>query len=97
MSSTPIEFSDGRLDNAWRDLKVGEQEEPQGILALDEMSTRTARDEHQPVVVPSPKDVNTSRHRHTSRSCVARPVRLARQLQYGSAETPAHHRPCPLT
>jgi hypothetical protein len=30
---------------------------PQGALALDEMSTGTARDEHQPVVVPDSEDV----------------------------------------
>ena len=56
----------------WQDLKVGKQEVPQGVLALDEMPTGTTRDEHQPVVVSSSEDVNTSRHRRTSRSYIDR-------------------------
>ena len=79
MSPASVKFADGRLSNIWRDLKVGEQEVAQGILALDEMSTGTARDEHQPVAVPNSEDVNTSSHNCTSRSYVGVPLRLARQ------------------
>ena len=79
MSPASVKFADGRLSNIWRNLKGGEQEVPQGVLALDEMSTGTARDEHQPVAVPNSEDVHTSRHNCTSRSYVGLPLRLARQ------------------
>src|SRR4029077_5532475 len=68
VSPAVVKFGDGCLRNPGRDLKVGEQENPQGVLALDEMSTGTARDEHQSVAIPSSEDVNTSRHRCTSRN-----------------------------
>jgi len=53
VSPASVKFTDGRLSNIWRNLKVGEQEVPQGVLALDEMPIRPARDEHQMVVVSS--------------------------------------------
>ncbi len=58
--------------DAWRDLKVSEQEVPNGILALDEMPIGTTWDEHQTVVVRSSEDVHTSRHKRASRSYVER-------------------------
>ena len=63
-SSTFAKFGDSGFGNAWRDLKVSEQEVPKSVLALDEMPIRTARDEHQTVVVScSPvDDVNMSPH-----------------------------------
>ncbi len=64
MSSACAKFGDSGLGKAWRGLKVSEQEVPKSVLALDEMPIRTARDEHQTVVVSpsSDDDVNMSRH-----------------------------------
>jgi hypothetical protein len=64
ISSAFAKFDDSGFGKAWRDLKVSEQEVPKSVLALDEMPIRTARDEHQTVVVgtSSEDDVNMSRH-----------------------------------
>jgi hypothetical protein len=64
ISSAFAKFGDSGFGKAWRDLKVSEQEVPKSVLALDEMPIRTARDEHQTVVVSSSSedDVHMSRH-----------------------------------
>jgi hypothetical protein len=85
-----VEFGDGRLSSAWRDLEIREQEGPQGIHAVEEMSTRAARDEYQPVTIPGPEDVNTTRHGRTPKSNVDLPLRLARLPQYDSVGSSAH-------
>jgi hypothetical protein len=56
----------------------------------EEMSTRAARDEYQPVAIPGPEDVNTTRHGRTPKSNVDLPLRLARLPQYDSVGSSAH-------
>ena len=64
ISSAFAKFGDGGVGKAWRDLKVSEQEVPKSVRALEEMPIRTARDEHQTLVVSSSSvdDVNMSPH-----------------------------------
>ena len=64
ISSAFAKFGDSGVGKAWRDLKVSEQEGLKSVLAFDEMPIRTARDEHQTVVVSSSSvdDVNMSPH-----------------------------------
>jgi hypothetical protein len=86
-----VKFGDGRLGHARWDLEIGKQEGPQGVLALDEMSTGTARDKHQPVAIPSSEDVNASRHSRTSRSYVDLP--FVKRVK--TSMTPRGHRRIP--
>jgi hypothetical protein len=64
VSSAFAKFGGSGFGETRRDLKVIEQEVPKSVLALDEMPIRTARDEHQTVVVSTSSEdyVNMSGH-----------------------------------
>jgi hypothetical protein len=63
MSPARAKLIERRFCRTYRDVKIREQKISKSVLAQEEMAIRTARDEHQAIVLTSaPNDMNAASH-----------------------------------